>query len=368
MSNCTRYVGLDVHKSTIAMAVADAGREEARVLTTIRHDVSKLLKILEGLGGDDRVKVCYEAGPTGFGLQRALAGEGYDCQVVAPSLIPSKGGQVRIKTDRRDAARLAHFLRSGDLTPIRVPDEKTEAIRDLERAREDAKQDEKRARQRLGKFLLRHGRHWIGRSNWTRAHMEWIRAQRFDFEAQNQVLREYLNILDQACQAVRRLDDAITESIEDWSLRPLIENLQTLRGVRQLTATVIAAEVGDLKRFQTARQFMSYVGLVPSEHSSGDTIKRGRITKAGNKHLRRMLVEAAWSYRFSPRMSRTIQIRNTDRPPEIQAIAWTAQERLARKYRKMTSRGRPHNLTVASMARELAGFIWAIGIQTELAP
>jgi transposase len=363
MKTVSRFVGLDVHKSSIAVSVAERDGGAPRFLGTLANDVPDLLRTLKNLGDPERVSCCYEAGPTGFGLCRRLTKEGYDCQVVAPALIPVKAGE-RIKTDRRDSEKLAHFLRSGDLTPVNVPDEKSESIRDLERARDDAKQDETRARHRLGKFLLRHERRWSGKTNWTKGHMEWIRQQKFEHEPQNQVLREYIRKLDEASDALERFDTAIAESVKGWVLEPLVKNYQALRGVAILTATVIAAEVGDMRRFACAKHFMSFVGLVPSENSSGDATRRGPITRTGNKHLRRVLVEAAWSYRMAPRRSGAIRRRSKDVDPSLEAIAWKAQERLHLIYRRMTRRGRTRNLVITAVARQLAGFIWAIGTKS----
>ena len=363
MKTVSRFVGLDVHKDSIAVAVAEGGGGPPRFLGTLANDVPDLLRTLKKLGDPGRVLCCYEAGPTGFGLCRRLMKEGYDCQVVAPALIPVKAGE-RIKTDRRDSEKLAHFLRSGDLIPVNVPDEKSESIRDLERARDDAKQDETRARHRLGKFLLRHERRWTGRTNWTKAHMEWIRQQKFDHEAQNQVIREYIRKLDEASAALDRFDTAIEDAVKGWGLEPLVKSYQALRGVRILTATVIAAEVGDMRRFVSAKHFMSFVGLVPSENSSGDATRRGPITRTGNKHLRRVLVEAAWSYQRAPRMSSAIRRRSQGVDPSLEAIAWKAQERLHRVYRRMVGRGRNHNVVITAVARQLAGFIWAIGTKS----
>jgi len=363
MKTVSRFVGLDVHKNSIVVAVAEAGGGPARFLCTLANDVPELLRVLKRLGDPERAMCCYEAGPTGFGLSRKLGAAGYDCSVIAPSRTPSRPGD-RVKTDRRDAEKLAHFLRSGDLTPVTVPDEKSESVRDVERARDDAKQDETRARHRLSKFLLRHDRRWTGKSNWTKAHLEWIRQQRFDHEAQNQVLREYLRKMDESSDAVDRLDTAIAEAVKDWALQPLVKNYQALRGVAMLTATVIAAEVGDMRRFASAKHFMSFVGLVPSENSSGDSTRRGPITRTGNKHLRRVLLEAAWNYRMPPRRSYAIRSRSKDVDPSIEAIAWKAQERLHLVYRRMTGRGRLRTLVVTAVARQLAGFIWAIGTKS----
>src|SRR6266545_23486 len=289
-----RFVGLDVHAESIAIAVAEPGRGEPRVLSTIPNDTAMLLKRLRRLG---RVKCCYEAGPTGFGLYRDLTSAGITCSIVAPSLVPTKAGD-RVKTDRRDAVKLARFLRSGDLTEIHVPDAATEAMRDLERARDDAKNAERAARHQLGKFLLRHGRRYEGRTTWTIKHRDWIRSQQFQHEAQQRVLEDYLKTVEDLGERVDRLTNSIVELVESWSLRPLVKALQAMRGINVISATVLAAEIGDFSRFEAAPNIMSYVGLVPSEYSSGEGRRQGRITRAGNGHVRRILVEAAWAYRF----------------------------------------------------------------------
>jgi transposase len=357
-----RFVGLDVHADSIAIAVAEVGRGEPAQVAVIANDPGQLLKRLRRMG---RVKCCYEAGPTGFGLQRALTAEGIDCVVVAPSLVPTRLGD-HVKTDRRDAARLARFLRSGDLTEIYVPDESTEAMRDLERTRDDAKKAERVARHQLGKFLLRHGRRYGGRTAWTVTHFEWIRTQQFEQEAQQRVLEDYLRTVEDQSERVARLTRSIVELVETWSLRPLVQALQALRGISIISATVLAAELGDLMRFESAPKLMGYLGLVPSEHSSGEGRKLGRITRAGNGHARRILVEAAWAYRFRPRQSRAISLRSAAVSPEVRRIAWRAQERLCAKYRRLTARGKNKNKTTAAIARELAGFVWAIAREPKL--
>jgi transposase len=351
-----RFVGLDVHADSIAIAVAEPGRSEPAQLAVVPNDTAILLKRLRKLG---RLKCCYEAGPTGFGLQRDLSAAGIECIVVAPSLVPSKAGD-RVKTDKRDAVKLARFLRSGDLTAIHVPDADTEAIRDLERARDDAKRAERTARHQLSKFLLRHGRRYPGKTHWSRGHFAWMRAQRFEQEAQARVLDDYLATVDAQTERVAKLTASIAELVERWRLGPLVKSLQALRGVHLVTAVIIAAEIGDFARFATAPQFMGYLGLVPSEYSSGDTRQQGRITRAGNGHVRRVLVEAAWAYRFRARKSPTIVARSRGVSEPVRRIAWRAQERLCAKYRKLTARGKNKNTTIAAIARELAGFIWAI--------
>lgn len=357
-----RFVGLDVHAASIVIAVAEPGRGEPGQLVTIANDTAQLLKRLRRLG---RVKCCYEAGPTGYGLQRALAAEGIDCVVVAPSLVPKRPGD-RVKTDRRDAVKLARFLRSGDLTEVHVPDEATEAMRDLERARDDAKNAERAARHQLGKFLLRHGRRYEGKTAWTGKHLKWIREQHFGHEAQQRVLEDYLRTVEEQTERVARLTRSIVELVETWSLRPLVKALQTLRGISVLSATVLAAELGDFRRFSTAPKLMSYLGLVPSEHSSGEDRLRGRITRTGNGHARRILIEAAWAYRYRPRQSPAIAERSQGASPEARRIAWRAQERLCGKHRKLIARGKNGNKVVAAIARELAGYVWAIAREPQL--
>jgi transposase len=355
-----RCVGLDVHKESIAIAVADPEGGEPSLVGTIPNDTRLLLQKLKRLGGGKKVRCCYEAGPTGYGLHRDLVAAGFQCEVVAPSLVPKQVGS-RVKTDRRDAVKLARFLRSGDLTAVAVPDQATEAMRDLERAREDAKNVERSARHQLGKFLLRHGRIYPGKTAWTRSHLGWIRKQAFAHEAQQRVLTDYLHTVEQAAERVERLTRDIEELVESWKLAPLVKSLQALRGVRLVTAVIIAAELGDLSRFKSAPQLMAYLGLVPSEHSSGESKQRGRITRTGNSHVRRVLVEAAWAYRFRPSMNTAIRERNADVPPTIRDIAWKAQERLHRRYARMSARGMRNQKTVTAIARELTGFVWAIG-------
>jgi transposase len=309
-----RFVGLDVHADSIAIAVAEPGRNEPGVVATIPNDSTMLLKRLRRLGP---VKCCYEAGPTGFGLKRALAAAGVDCVVVAPSLVPARSGD-RIKTDRRDAVKLARFLRSGDLTEVHVPDAATEAMRDLERARDDAKKAERVARHQLSKFLLRHGRRFDGKRHWTKSHLEWIRRQQFDHEAQQRVLEDYLRTVEDLAARTERLTTSIVELMQSWSLQPVVTALQALRGVNIISAVTLAAEIGDFARFQSAPEFMSYTGLVPSEQSSGESRHQGRITRCGNAHVRRTLVESAWAYHFRPRMSEAIRQRARQAPDQVQ--------------------------------------------------
>lgn len=358
-----RFVGLDVHKDTVAIAVADPGREAPALLGTFPHDVAKLVKRLRRLGA---VKCCYEAGPTGFELQRALASAGLDCIVVAPSLVPAKAGE-RVKTDRKDAVRLAKFLRSGDLTEVFVPDESTEAMRDLERARDDSVKAARVARHHVNTFLLRHGRRYTeGKRNWTELHMIWLRAQTFENEAQRQVYRDYLCAAEEAVARTERLTQCIARLVDTWALKPLVVALQAFRGIGLVTAVTLVAEVGDFRRFATAPAFMSFTGLVPSEHSSGKERQQGAITRCGNAHLRRALVESAWAYRHLPRVSRALRARLQLASEEVQRISWKAQRRLCDRYRRLSAAGKPKNKVVVGLARELAAFVWSAARQPDL--
>lgn len=362
-----RYVGLDVHKDSIVMAVAEAGDGEVREVQEIRADWPLLQRRLARVAaGGFRLRLCYEAGPTGYALHRRLTEAGYDCQVIAPSLIPVKAGQ-RIKTDRRDAIKLARCLRAGDLTAVWVPDEPTEALRDLERAREAAKRAERSAKHQLSKFLLRHGRKWEGGSNWTLKHLAWIRRQQFEIEALRRVLREGLQAVEEATERVARLTSDIEELVATSALAPLVTALASLRGIATLSATVIAAEIGDLRRFDSAKRFMAFVGLVPSEHSSGPRTRRGPITRTGNKHVRRLLIEAAWNAGRPAAISAALRKRRARVSGEVRQIAVKAQGRLARKFRHLAyDRHKPPCVVVTAVARELAGFVWAIGQQPRL--
>lgn len=357
-----RFVGLDVHKDSITVAVADGDGSPPEVVATIPNETKALLKLLAKLGKEAVLRCCYEAGPTGFGLCRALREAAIDCIVIAPSLVPQTAGD-RIKTDPRDAVKLARFLRSGDLTEVHVPEAATEAMRDLERSRDDAKKAERVARHHLSKFLLRQGRRYEGKTAWTTKHMEWIRQQPFDHEAHNRVLVDYVHAVETATARVDRLTKDIVELVESWSLRPLVKALQALRGVQLVTAVILAAELGDFARFDSAPALMAYLGLVPSEHSSGQSTKRGRITRTGNRHVRRILVESAWSYRYRPAMSHEIRKRNEGVAPAVQAIAWKAQQRLNARYKKFVGRGKTHQQTIVALARELSGFVWSIARQ-----
>jgi len=355
-----RYVGLDVHKDSIKIAIAEEGREPAKLLASIPGESGKLIKQISKLGPSSSVRCCYEAGPGGYSIYRALTAAGIDCKVVAPSMIPKQSGK-RVKTDRLDAENLAHYFRSGDLSEVWVPDENTESIRNLVRLRDDARIARHKARQQLNQFLLRKGLVYHLKTKWNTGHMTWVRSQIFPQEADNVTLADYLRHTELLDERVANIEEDLRVYSGYWGKSSLVESLQGLRGIAFVSAVAIAAEVGDLRRFPTAGHFMSYVGLVPSEYSSGQKEKRGSITRCGNVIVRRLLVEAAWHYRHKPSRSRAITLRNENLPKRVQDIAWKAQERLHRKYMKLLMSGKPKNKVCVAVARELAGFIWAIG-------
>jgi transposase len=359
-SNTMLFVGLDVHKDSIVVAVAESGRGPARGVSKIPFEWNALRKVLEKLGPKETVSCCYEAGPTGYGLARSLHAAGWACDVIAPSPVPKKPGE-RIKTDRRDAAKLAQNHRSGDLVAVAIPDEAAEAIRDLERARSAAKKAERVVRHQLSKFLLRHGRCYTGKTTWNDAHRTWIAGQKFAEPAQNYVLADALAAVDAATLRVAQLTERLREMAETWDRAPLVKALQSMRGIEFVTAVTVVAEVGDFRRFRTAGDFMGYVGLIPTEQTSGETRRRGPITKTGNAHVRRLLVESAWHYRRQPRMSKALRERSLGVSPGVCAIAWKAQTRLHNRLKKLIGRGKHPAEAVTAVARELAGFIWAIG-------
>ncbi len=368
MKKTTRFVGLDVHAETIAVAVAEGGRDgEVRSAGTIPNRPESIRKLIKKLGGPEALRVCYEAGPCGFVLYWQLVELGVHCEVVAPTLVPVKAGD-RVKTDGRDALKLARCYRAGDLTAVWVPDADHEALRDLVRAREAAKKDQLRARHRLGKFLLRKGlRRPEGMSAWGTRHLVWLRSLRFERKPEQAAFIDYLAEVEHAVARIERLEKAIDEAVADATktVKALVEGLQAMRGIRKLTAVTIAVEVGPMSRFQRPRQLMGYSGIVPSEHSSGDKTWRGGITRSGNAHLRRVLVESAWAYRFRPAIAAPLRARQKGLSAEVREIAWKAQHRLHGRYCRLAGRGKPKPQVVAAVARELVGFVWAIGMQIE---
>jgi transposase len=359
------YIGLDVHKETIAVALAEAGkRGEIREYGVIANTPTALKALASKLAkSGSALCFCYEAGPCGYGIQRQLSAAGHECAVVAPSLIPRKPGD-RIKTDRRDAANLARLHRAGELTPVWVPDPAHEAVRDLVRARQAAVRALRQARQQLSGFLLRQGQHY-SRPAWTLMHRRWLAGLRFAQAAHHLVLEDCIAAIEAATARRDRLEAHIAAALPDWSLAPVVWALQALRGMALVAAATLVAELGDITRFTNPRQLMAYLGLVPSEHSSGGTRRQGAITKAGNGSARRMLIEAAWSYRFPARISRELLLRQEGLAKPIRDIAWKAQERLCGRYRKLARAGKPPNVITAAIARELAGFVWAIARQAQ---
>lgn len=362
-------VGLDVHAETIAVAVAEQGGE-VRSLGTIANRLESIRQMVHKLGPVKDLRVCYEAGPTGYVLDWPLTQLGVDCQVIAPSLVPTKAGD-RVKTDRRDAEKLARCHRAGELTAVWVPNAAQEALRDLVRAREAAKRDQLKARHRLGKFLLRHGRQRPeGVKAWTGKHREWSKSHvRFQEAALEATLEDYVEEVDHVAARIVKLEKAIDEAVRQAppEIRGVIVALHLLRGVAQTTAASIVSELGSLSRFPTAPQLMGYSGLVASEHTTGNRVQRGGLTKTGNAHLRRVVVEAAWAYQHRPNVIGYLLGRQKDLAisDEIKTIAWKAQQRLHKRYKGMAARGKNKNQIVAALGRELLGFIWAIGVKTE---
>jgi transposase len=354
------FVGLDVDAQSIAVGVAEAGRAPARARGSIAHDVAKLRKVLANYGDPQQVHVVYEAGPTGYGLQRALTKYGYCCEVIAPSLIPKRAGD-RIKTNRRDCLRLAELARAGELTAVWVPDPGDEAIRDVARAREDAVKARTQARHQLKAFLLRHGVHYAQRTSWTKTFYRWLATLHFDSAGAQTAFTEYWQAVSSAEERVVRLTDALVRSIGAWRFEPVVKALQVLRGIDRISAIGLVSEIGDLHRFAHPRQLMAYLGLVPSQHSTGDRIVHGSITKTGNTHARRLLTEAAWNYRFRPRIGYDAQRRAENLPQALRDLGWKAQLRLTGRYARLQARGLHKNKICVAIARELAGFIWAIG-------
>lgn len=361
-----RFVGLDVHAETIAVAVAE-GDGMVRSLGTIPNRFDSLRKLVKKLGPPGQLKACYEAGPTGYVVYWQLTQLGVACEVVAPTLVPKKPGE-RVKTDRLDAEKLARCYRSGDLTAVWVPDEEHEALRDLVRAREAAKKDQLRARHRLSKFLLRRGTRPPEKMRpWGQRHLKWVKGLRFEQPAHEATRIDYVGEIDHALDRIARLEKAIDEAVEKApeKMQAVIAALQALRGVGKMTAVTVVTELGELSRFDHPSQLMGYSGIVSREHSSGANISRGAITKTGNAHLRRVIVESAWSYQHVPSLYQELRRRQQGLDEETKAIAWKAQHRLNSRYRKLVARGKSSSLAVTAIARELLGFIWAIGTNVE---
>jgi len=365
----TLYVGMDVHKDSIAVAyvVQDHGAEVISLgnIGTRQCDIDKLIRRLQSKS--PRLVFVYEAGPCGYWLYRYLTKKGHVCWVVAPSLIPKKPGD-RVKTNRRDAIKLARLMRSGDLTPVYVPKVEDEAIRDLCRAREDAIHDLKAAKFRLKAFLLRHDIRYTGRATWGPAHLRWLSEVVCPTPAQQIVFQEYVRAVTEHTERLARLEQELTDQVQTWRLRPVVDALQALRGVQFTVAVTTVAELGDLTRFENPRQLMSYLGLTPSEYSTGERRRQGGITKAGNTHARRALIEGAWAYRYPAKVSRHLQLRLEKVPKPIQDLSWKAQVRLCKRYRQLLARGKNANQVVVAIARELSAFMWAIAQEVSPTP
>ena len=365
----TLYIGMDVHKESIAVAYVSKDHDAEVVylgaIGTRQCDIDQLVRKLQSKA--KHLVFVYEAGPCGYWLYRYLTKKGYACWVVAPSLIPKKAGD-RVKPDRRDAVHLARLMRSGDLTPVYVPTVEDEAIRDLSRAREDIIGDLQAAKFRLKAFLLRQDIRYTGRATWGPAHLRWLAEVVCPTPAQQIVFQEYVRAVTEHTERLQRLEQELHDHVQTWRLQPVVEALQALRGVQFTVAVTLVAELGDLTRFQNPRQLMKYLGLIPSEYSSGERRRQGPITKAGNTHARRALVEGAWAYRYPAKVSRHIQLRLEQLPKPIQDISWKAQVRLCKRFRRLLARGKHANQVVVAIARELAGFLWAIAKQVPVTP
>src|SRR5882672_24194 len=365
MSNViTSFVGLDVHRDSIAMGVAQTGREPPRFVGTVTPQWAPLSKALGRLGRRQELQIVYEAGPCGYTLARQLRAHGYACEVIAPAKIARRPGD-RIKTDRRDALLLARAARAGELVSVTIPDERDEALRDLSRAREDAVRARLKARQQLKALLLRHVHRYTGKSSWTAAHERYLAEVSFAQPAQDIAYAEYRGAVREAYERVERSTGALGAQLEHWRMRPVVQALMSLRGIDLIAAVTLVAEIGDFTRFARPRELMGFLGLVPSEYSSGATRRQGAITKTGNSHARRVLVEAAWNYRFPARVSRVLQVRQEGQPKAVRDIAWRAQLRLTRRYRHLCARKLALNKICVAIARELSAFVWDIARQVK---
>jgi transposase len=358
MSDFTRYVGLDDSKDQIDVAVAEVGAAgEVRRLGPIANTPEALRKLVRRLGPKRQLSFAYEAGPCGYGIYRELKALGVDCVVAAPSKTPKRPGD-RIKSDGRDAEQLARCHRAGDLTRVWVPDPETEGMRDLTRAREDAKYAQTKARQRLKALLLRYGHRYPGRSSWTKSHFRWLAERSFEHPASQLAYEESLRAVEEAGARIARLDDQIAVQCETWSMASVVRALTAHRGVSLLTAATVVAEIGDMTRFDNPRHLMAFLGLVPSLHQTGSRCRTGRITKTGNAHVRRVLVEAAWAYRHPARRTLHLRRRLDGQSEAVQELSWRGQLRLCGRYRTLRLRGKQQNKVTTAVARELVGFLW----------
>jgi transposase len=358
------FVAFDSAKEKHAVAIADDGRDgEVRYVGEIANSPDTIKKLVRRLSRQyEQLHFCYEAGPTGYGLHRQLSDLGHVCDVVAPSMIPRRSGD-RVKTNRRDAITLVKLLRAGELNAIWVPDIVHEAVRDLTRARETAMIDLKVKRQQLLSFLLRHSRNFPGKKNWTKMHARWLATQKFPHPAQQIVFQDQIEAINAAQVRLLALEQQLREIVPTWTMAPVVAAYQALRGVSFLVATTFVAEVGDVRRFAAPQHLMAFLGLVPSEHTTGDTVRRGSITKTGNRRARRVLIEGAWTYRYPARVSETLRSRLEGLPVGVRTIAWKAQTRLCARFRRLIANGKTAPVVATAIARELAAFLWAIGHQ-----
>ena len=366
MDKNVTYVGMDVHKKSIDIAMAESGRNgEVRHYGTIPSTLAALDKIIRKLqSGGSELRFVYEAGPCGFEIYRHLFEKKLDCVVIAPSMTPKKSGD-RVKTDKRDSISLARLHRAGELTEIHVPDREDEAMRDLVRAREDIIYARTKAKAQLSAFLLRNGYKYSGRATWCKAHLRWLAEQRMNHPAQQVTFQEYVSHVESLNQRVKRIEIEIENLVESWRLKSVVKGLMSLRGISLISSCTIVSELGNIHRFNHPKKLMSFLGLVPSEHSSSDKIRKGSITKTGNSHVRRVLIESAWAYRFQARVSIALRKRQEDLPDYINQISWKAQLRLCKRYQKFLMRGKTKQKTLVAIARELVGFIWDIAMQIE---
>ena len=368
MKNRILYVGMDVHKNTTDVAIA-TGRSNGKVrfygkISGSLDALNRLIKKLQD--GDKQLRFVYEAGPCGYQIQRHLGTKGIDCDVIAPSMIPRRCGD-RIKTDRHDAINLVRLFRAGELTSIYIPAPEDEAIRDLIRCRDDIRRMERKARQQLLSFLLRHGHQYKGKRNWTKTFYNWLATVRFPYPAQQVTLQEYIDTVKECGERIKRITQQIQIHVEEWHRAPFVKAYQALRGVSLIVSATVAAEIGDMRRFQNPKQLMAYLGLIPSEHSSGKTVRRGPITKTGNSHVRRVLIEAAWTYKMQARVSNILLNRQKGLPQSVCDISWKAQTRLCARYRRLYAKGKSRQTVITAIARELSAFIWAIDKEVQMA-